>query len=151
MSESSSKRPPLAPVAEAPRPTAAPLAPRPTAAPPAVTAPVPAAPPVPRPQPVFARKGNPTAMPGPVALFDAFAHGAEAFADEMAGLAQTGFANAAETAKAMFGAKSFTEAFEINAGFVQKSLDTMLTGSLRLTDITARLAEEALQPLMPGR
>ena len=90
-------------------------------------------------------------MPSPIALFDAFAHGAEAFADEIAGLAQTGVANATETAKAMLGAKTLTEAFAINAGFFQKSFDTMLSGSLRLSDITARLAEETLQPLMPAR
>jgi phasin family protein len=90
-------------------------------------------------------------MPDPVALFDAFTHGAEAFADEMAALMQAGFATATDTAKAMLAAKTLTEAFEINAGFVRKSLDTMLTGSARLTDITARLAEESLQPLMPGR
>jgi hypothetical protein len=90
-------------------------------------------------------------MPHPVAFFDAFAHGAEAYADEMAGLFQTGFATATDTAKAMLGAKTLTEAFEINAGFVRKSLDTMLTGSVRLTDITARLADDALRPLMPAR
>jgi hypothetical protein len=90
-------------------------------------------------------------MPDPVALFDAFAHGAEAYADEMAGLMQTGFAAATDAAKAMLGAKTLTEAFEINAGFVEKSLNTMLTGSVRLTDITARLAEESLRPPMPAR
>jgi phasin family protein len=90
-------------------------------------------------------------MPDPVALFDAFAHGAEAYADEMAGLMQTGLATATDTAQAMLAAKTLTEAFEINAGFVRKSLDTMLAGSFRLTDITARLAEDTLQPLMPAR
>ncbi len=180
MNESSSKRPPSARVAEAPRPIPtpaaaavhpAPAAPSPPQAQPALAgkgnppamprplpmpaaaaiAPTPVALPPLQPQPALARKGNPTAMPDSVALFDAFAHGAEAFADEMAGLAQTGFANAAETAKAMLGAKTLTEAFEINAGFVRKSLDTMLTGSVRLAEITARLAEKTLQPLMPAR
>lgn len=143
MAESSSKRPPHTPVADTPRPIPTPAV--------AASDPAPAAPPAPRPQPVVARKGNPAAMPSPVALFDAFAHGAEAFADEMTGLAQTGFANATETAKAMLGAKTLTEAFEINAGFFRKSLDTMLSGSMRLSDITARLAEETLRPLMPAR
>jgi hypothetical protein len=142
MSESSSKRPPQTPAAAPPRPAAAA---------PQTTDPAPAALPVPRPQPAFARTGNPVAMPDPAALFDAFAHGAEAYADEMAGLMQTGFATATDTAKAMLGAKTLTEAFEINAGFVRKSLDTMLTSSVRLTDITARLAGDALQPLMPAR
>lgn len=143
MSESSSKRPPHAPVAEPPRAEVKPAV--------AVIEAAPPAPALPRPQPASAGKGNPAAMPSPVALFDAFAHGAEAFADEMAGLVQTSFATATDTAKAMLGAKTLTEAFEINAGFVQKSLDTMLSGSVRLTGITARLAEESLQPLMPAR
>jgi hypothetical protein len=90
-------------------------------------------------------------MPDPIALFDALAHGAEAFAEEVAGLVQTGFATAADTATAMLAARTLTEAFDINAGFVRKSLDTMLAGSVRLTGITARLAEESLQPLMPAR
>jgi hypothetical protein len=90
-------------------------------------------------------------MPSPIAVFDAVAHGAEAYADEMAGLLQTGFANATDTANAMLGAKTWTEAFEINAGFVRKSLDTMLAGSIRLTDIAARAAEESLRRLMPAR
>jgi phasin family protein len=128
------------------------MTPRPEATPAAAAIEAaPAAPALPPPQPALARTGNLAAMPSPVALFDAFAHGAEAYADEMAGLAQTGFANATDTAKAMLGAKTLTEAFEINAGFFRKSLDTILSGSMRLSDIAARLTEETLQPLMPAR
>jgi phasin family protein len=153
MPESSSKRPPQPALVPPPRPAATAIA-----AAEAATAALP--PPAPEPvlarkllppaiEPVPARKG--TAMPDPVALFDAFAHGAEAYADEMAGLLQAGFATATDTAKAMLAAKTLTEAFEINAGFIRKSLDTMLAGSVRLTDITTRLAAESLQPLIPAR
>jgi hypothetical protein len=142
MSESSTKRPPHNPPAEPARTVAAAAA---------ATEAAPAALAVPRVQAVFTARGNPAAMPDPRAFFDAFAHGAEAYADEMAGLLQTGLATATDTAKAMLGAKTLTEALEINAGFVRKSLDTMLTGSVRLTDITARMAEESLRPLMPAR
>ncbi|HEY1797955.1 MAG TPA: phasin family protein [Stellaceae bacterium] len=112
---------------------------------------MPAALPAPRDQPASAPVRNPAALPDPIALFDAFAHGAEAYADEMAGLMQTGLATATDTAKAMLGARTLTEAFEINAGFVRKSLDAMLQGSIRLTGITARLAAQSLHPLMPAR
>lgn len=140
MSESSSKRPANAPVAE-------PLRPEGKRAATAIET-VLAAPALPPAQPAPAAAGNPAATPGPVALFDAFAHGAEAFADGMADLAQTSLANATDTASAMLRARTLTEAFEINAGFFRKSFDTMLTGSMRFTDITARFAEATLQPLM---
>lgn len=142
MSESSTKRPPHNPPAPPPRAPAAAAA----AVPPAAEK-VPAALPVPHPAPPIVRTVIPAAMPDSAAFFNAFAHGAEAYADEFAGLLQTGFATATDTAKAMLGAKTLTEAFEINAGFVRKSLDTMLTASVRLTEIAARMAEESLAPL----
>ena len=142
MSDSSSKRPPRGPLAEAPRPEGKPAT--------AAIEAAPEKPALPKPQPQPDRTGNPTLMPDPVALFDAFAHGAEAFADEMAGLVQTSFTTATDTAKAMLGARTLTEAFEINAGFIEKSLDTMLTGSVRLTDITTRFATETLRPRIPA-
>jgi hypothetical protein len=140
MSESSTKRPPHTPATGSARTGDAAAA-----ATEAASAAVPAPPAQPLPG-----AANPLPMPNPVALADVFAHGAEAYADEMAELMQTGFATATDTAKAMLGAKTLTEAFEINAGFVRKSLDTIVASSIRLTDITARLAEGSLKPLMPA-
>lgn len=142
MVESSSKRPTPPAAAPLPQPAATAIV-----AAEAATAAIPP----PQSPPVLPPQRIPAAVPDPVAVFDAFARGAEAYADEMAGLVQSGFAAATDTARAMLGAKTLTETFEINAGFVRKSLDTMLAGSIRLGDITARLAEDSLRPLMPAR
>jgi phasin family protein len=99
------------------------------------------------------RQENPFAVPDVFALFDAaqtvFARCAEALADEMAGLARSGLATVAETTTAMLGVKTLSDAIEVNEGFFRKSFDTLLAESARLSEIGARLAAEAMQPLTP--
>lgn len=136
MNESPSKRPSQIPTAE-PRRVAQPA--------PSPAVEKAAALPAPMPEPALPPPEIPAVSGiGPLAFFDAFAHGAEAVADEMAGLTRSGFSTVMETAEAMLGAKTLDEAVAIHAGFVRKSLDTMLSGSLRLTDIATRLAANAM-------
>ncbi|HEX3883068.1 MAG TPA: phasin family protein [Stellaceae bacterium] len=136
MRESSSKRLPNIPAADpwrAEEPIPVPAAEELAAAPAPISGP-------PLPPPEIPRASS----LGPLTFFDAFAHGAEAVADEMAGLTRSGFSTMMEMTEAMLGAKTLDEAVAIHAGFVRKSFDTMLSGSVRLTDIAARLAADAM-------
>ena len=49
----------------------------------------------------------------------------------------------------MIGVKTLSDAIQVNTGLLRKSYETMLAGSVRLTEIGARFATDALRPLSP--
>lgn len=80
----------------------------------------------------------------------ALARGAELIAVEMAGMSRSGMAATAEAAIALLRAKTFAEAVEINAGLARRSVDAMLEGSARVSEIAANFVAEASRPILSG-
>jgi hypothetical protein len=78
----------------------------------------------------------------------AVARGLEALSAEMAGLALSGIDAAARTATDMLAVKTLSDAIEVNAGFTRSSFDALLGGSAKLSEIGAKLAAEASQPIL---
>ena len=148
MSQSESKR--------APRRAASAIEPTTETAEPAPVAEIespPPAPPPPAPAKTVAAKAAPAPFEAELfAAFSdsqaAFARGAEALADEVAALVRTGLANATESATAMLGARTLTDAIEANLGFARKSLDTALAGTVKVTEIGFKTASDAIHPLV---
>src|SRR5439155_16346563 len=117
------------------------------AAPPPEDAAVPAAP-----EPAPRRAGVPAAVergPSPDDLADlgrdafaalvqsqtAMARGLEALSVEMTGLAISGIDAAARTATDLLGVKTLSDAIEVNAGFTRSSLDALVRGSAKLSEL----------------
>jgi hypothetical protein len=150
MSEPKSKHPTQPAMPARPNPAPAPL--------PATSAPV-AAIAAPASAPVPPRE-NPQVRPmvaasNTFAAFGAtqaaFARSAEAVADEVAVFMRVGFANAADAATAILGAKTFSDAFAVNTNLAHRSFEAMLAGSTKLSEIGFRFATESLKPLMAAR
>jgi hypothetical protein len=82
----------------------------------------------------------------------ALARGFEAIAVEMTGMTRSGIAAASDAAIALFGARTFSEIVEINAGFAQRGVDAMIESTARLSEIGARAVNEASRPTLsrPG-
>ena len=78
----------------------------------------------------------------------ALARGLEALSVEMAGLALSGIDAAARTATRMLGIKTLSDAFEVNAGFTCSSLDALVGGSAKLSELGVKLAAETSQPIL---
>jgi hypothetical protein len=78
----------------------------------------------------------------------ALARGLEALSVEMAGLALSGIDTAARTATKMLGVKTLTDAIQVNAGFTCSSLDTLVGGSAKLSELSVKLAAETSQPIL---
>jgi len=78
----------------------------------------------------------------------ALAQGLEALSVEMAGLALSGIETAARTATKMLGIKTLSDAIEVNAGFTCSSLDALVGGSVKLSELGAKLAAETSQPIL---
>jgi hypothetical protein len=78
----------------------------------------------------------------------ALASGVKALALEMSGMAHANLTAAGDSATAMIGARSFADAVEIQLGFARRSLDSLLAGSARLSDIGARFASDASRPIV---
>jgi hypothetical protein len=78
----------------------------------------------------------------------ALAQGLEALSVEMAGLALSGIETAARTATKMLGIKTLSDAIEVNAGFTCSSLDALVGGSAKLSELGAKLAAETSQPIL---
>jgi len=76
------------------------------------------------------------------------AKGMEALSNEMAGLARSEIDAAARRATAMLGAKTFFDLVEVNAGFVRGALDRWTESAARLSELGAKFAAEASQPLL---
>jgi hypothetical protein len=78
----------------------------------------------------------------------AVARGLEALSAELAGLALSGIDAAARTATDMLAVKTLSDAIEVNAGFTRSSFDALVGGSAKLSELGARLAAEASQPIL---
>jgi hypothetical protein len=78
----------------------------------------------------------------------AVARGLEALGAELAGLALSGMDAAARTATDMLAVKTLSDAMEVNAGFTRSSFDTLVGGSAKLSELGAKLAAEASQPIL---
>jgi hypothetical protein len=78
----------------------------------------------------------------------ALARGLEAMSAEMAGLALSGIDTAARTATKMLGIKTLADAIEVNAGFTCSSMDALLGGSAKLSELGVKLAAETSQPIL---
>ena len=78
----------------------------------------------------------------------AVARGLEALSAELAGLALSGIDAAARTATDMLAVKTLSDAIEVNAGFTRSSFNTLVGGSVKLSELGAKLASEASQPIL---
>ena len=77
----------------------------------------------------------------------ALARGLEALSAEMAGLALSGMNVLAHTATKLLAVKTLSDAIEVNAGFTCSSLETLVGGSAKLSELGVKLAAETSQPL----
>ena len=75
------------------------------------------------------------------------ARGLDALSAEMAGLALSGMDTAAQTACKMLGIRTLSDAIEVNAGFTCNSLDALVGGSARLSELGIKLAAETSEAL----
>lgn len=75
------------------------------------------------------------------------AKGAEAISKELMGYAQSSFEQAALAARALFGAKTLQDLIALNNDFAKTSVDNFLANSAKLSDMTVRVANEAIEPL----
>jgi hypothetical protein len=78
----------------------------------------------------------------------AVASGVKALALEMSGLTRANLTAAGDSAAALLGARNFADAVEIQIGFARRSLDALVAGGMRLSEIGARLASEASRPIV---
>ena len=78
----------------------------------------------------------------------AVARGLEALSTELAGLALSGIDAATRTATDMLAVKTLSDAIEVNAGFTRSSFDALVGGSVKLSELGAKLAAEASQPIL---
>lgn len=77
----------------------------------------------------------------------ALARGLDALSAELAGLALSGMDSAARAASKMLGIKTLSDAIEVNTGFTCSSLDALIGGSARLSELGVKLAAETSEPL----
>ena len=77
----------------------------------------------------------------------ALARGLEALSAEMAGLALSGMNVLAHTATKLLAVKTLSDAIEVNARFTCSSLETLVGGSAKLSELGVKLAAETSQPL----
>ena len=78
----------------------------------------------------------------------AMARGLEAIAVETAVLAGFSLSAVAEAAAAMLDARTFADAVKIQAGLTRRSINTVLDGSTRLSEIGVKAAAEAARPIL---
>jgi phasin family protein len=77
----------------------------------------------------------------------ALSEGLEAIGKEVMGYARNSFENAAETATALLAAKTFEDVVQLNTDFAKASLEQMIEGSTKLSEMGVKVANEALAPL----
>ena len=73
--------------------------------------------------------------------------GLEEIGKEVILYARGSFEQAAETATALLGAKTFQDVFQLNSEFAKANLERLLTGSAKLSEMSVKLANEALAPI----
>ena len=78
----------------------------------------------------------------------ALARGIEALSAEMAGMALSGMNVLARTATKLLAVKTLSDAIEVNAGFTCSSLETLVGGSAKLSELGVKLAAETSQPFL---
>ena len=78
----------------------------------------------------------------------ALARGLGAMSAEMAGLTLSGIDTAARAATKMLGVKTLSDAIDINAGFACSSLNALVGGSAKLSELGVKLAAETSQPIL---
>jgi hypothetical protein len=78
----------------------------------------------------------------------AFARGFEEMTVEVTGMTQAAIQAATEAAVALFGARTFSEAVEINARLARRGVDAMIEGSAKLSDIGVKAVGDASRPMV---
>jgi hypothetical protein len=78
----------------------------------------------------------------------ALARGLEALSAEMAGLALSGIDTAARAATKMLGIKTLSDAIDVNTGFACGSLDVLVGGSARISELGVKLAAKTSRPFL---
>jgi hypothetical protein len=78
----------------------------------------------------------------------ALARGLEAVSAEMAGLVLSGIDAATRTATKMLGVKTLSDAIEVNTRLACSSLDVLVGGSAKLSELGLRLAADTSQPIV---
>jgi len=76
------------------------------------------------------------------------ARGFEEIAVEVTGMTRSGFAAAADATIALFGAKTFSQAVEINAALARRGVDAMIEGSAKLSEIGVKAVSDASRPIL---
>jgi phasin family protein len=77
----------------------------------------------------------------------ALAEGLEAIGKEVILYARRSFEQAAETATALLGAKTFEDVFQLNSEFAKAHFERMIERSAKLSEMGVKVANEALAPL----
>jgi phasin family protein len=77
----------------------------------------------------------------------ALSSGLEAIGKEVILYARSSFEQAAETATALLGAKTFEDVFQLNSQFAKDNFERMIERSAKLSEMGIKLANEALAPL----
>jgi len=78
----------------------------------------------------------------------ALARGLEALSVEMTGLALSGIDTATRTATKMLGVKTLSDAIDVNTGFACSSLEVLVGGSAKLSELGVKLATETSRPFL---
>jgi phasin family protein len=75
------------------------------------------------------------------------AKGMEAISREIMGYAQASLESAAAMSKALFGAKTLQDVIALNNDYAKTQIDSFLANSAKLSDLGAKVANEALEPI----
>jgi phasin family protein len=78
----------------------------------------------------------------------ALATGMQALALEFAAIARSSMSAMTQSASAMLRAETLADAIEVQAAFTRRSVDTMIEGSAKLSEIGVKLTSEASRPLL---
>jgi hypothetical protein len=78
----------------------------------------------------------------------AAARGFEAMLGELSAFAKTEIAAATDGATALLGAKTLSEAVEVNLGYARRSFDALVGSSAKLSEIGAKTASDASRPIL---
>ncbi|HUC64524.1 MAG TPA: phasin family protein [Stellaceae bacterium] len=73
--------------------------------------------------------------------------GLEAIGKEVILYARRSFEQAAETATALLGAKTLEDVFQLNSEFAKANLERLIERSAKLSEMSVKVANEALAPL----
>jgi hypothetical protein len=123
--------------------------PDPATADPAIPTPLPGPEPVP---PAIAAPAPPAAGEELLAALGesqaAFARGLAALGDQMAGIARSGLDVATDAATRFLGARTWSDAIEINAALARNSFDALFGGGAKLSELGVKLAAETSQPIL---